>query len=236
MGAIVPWAARRSDAGRTGNSGAFQPPAAAEEPVAVAIELVLALDSSASVDRSEFQLQLDGLALAFRDEEVLQAVENLKPLGVAVAVVQWGGPGETRIVLPFEFLGSARDAKAYGFRASLIRRWMRASSTSIATAIHDSTALIENNGYEGYRKIIDVSGDGPDNSDVDLEAARAAARTAGIVVNGLPIMADDENLAAYYATSVVVGAEAFVEPARNFHDYARAIKEKLLKELRPLAS
>ena len=210
--------------------------AEAQEPVVVGTELVLALDSSASVDRKEFQLQLDGLAQAFRDPEVLQAVENLKPLGVAVAVTQWGGPGETRIVLPFEFLGSARDAKAFGFRASLIRRWMRASSTSIATGILDSAALIATNDYEGYRKIIDISGDGRDNSNVDLAAARDAARKAGIVINGLPIMAGDEGLAAYYESSVIVGADAFAEPARDFDDFARAIKEKLLKELRPLGS
>lgn len=200
------------------------------------IELVLALDSSASVDRDEFQLQLDGLAQAFRDPDVLQAVENLKPLGVAVAVTQWGGPGDTRIVLPFEFLGSARDAKAFGFRASLIRRWMRASSTSIATGILDSAALMATNDYEGYRKIIDISGDGRDNSNVDLAAARDAVRKAGIVINGLPILAGDEELATYYETSVIVGADAFVEPARDFDDFARAITEKLLKELRPLGS
>jgi hypothetical protein len=210
--------------------------AAAAEPEAVGIELVLALDSSASVDRDEFQLQLDGLAMAFRDEEVLQAVENLKPLGAAIAVVQWGGPGETRIVLPFTFIGSARDAKAFGFRASLIRRWMRASSTSIATAINDSTALIASNEHEGFRKIIDISGDGTDNSGIDLDAAREAAREAGIVINGLPIMADDKGLAEYYGASVIAGADAFVEPARDFNDYARAIKEKLLRELRPVGS
>lgn len=202
----------------------------------MSIELVLALDSSASVDREEFQLQLDGLAQAFRDPEVLQAVENMKPLGVAVAVTQWGGPGDTRIVLPFEFLGSARDAKAFGFRASLIRRWMRASSTSIATGILDSAALMATNDYEGYRKIIDISGDGRDNSNVDLAAAREAARKAGIVINGLPIIAGDEGLVAYYESSVIVGADAFAEPARDFDDFARAIKEKLLKELRPLGS
>ena len=93
----------------------------------MAVELVLALDSSASVDRAEFQLQLDGLARAFRDPDVQRAVEDLKPLGAAVAVVQWGAAGETRIVLPFTHLETARDSKAFGFRISLVRRWMRAS-------------------------------------------------------------------------------------------------------------
>ena len=124
-------------------------PAASQDKVPVAIELVLALDSSASVDRAEFQLQLDGLAAAFRDPDVLAAVDRLQPLGAAVAVIQWGGPGETRTVLPFAHLENARDAKAFGFRIGLIRRWMRASSTSIATAIDDSNTLITSNAFGG---------------------------------------------------------------------------------------
>lgn len=210
------------------------PAAALETPVAV--ELVLALDSSASIDRKEFQLQLDGLALAFRDPEVQQAIENLKPLGAAIAVVQWGAAGETRIVLPFTELHTARDSKAFGFRIGLIRRWMRASATSIATAIDDSRALIEGNEYDGQRRVIDVSGDGPDNSGLDIEAARQRAGQAGIVINGLPIMADQDGLDLYYRDHVIIGPDSFIEPARDFEDYIRAIREKLLKELRPLAS
>jgi hypothetical protein len=207
---------------------------AGETPVA--IELVLALDSSASVDRQEFLLQLVGLSEAFRDPEVLQAVEDLKPLGAAVAVVQWGGPGETRIVLPFTMIVSARESKAFGFRIGLIRRWERASSTSIAAALDDSRMLIETNDVDGFRKVIDVSGDGPDNSGLDLESARQRARKAGITVNGLPIMADQRDLDLYYRDKVIIGADSFIEPANDFEDYIRAIREKLLKELRPLAS
>ena len=210
------------------------PAAAAETPVAV--ELVLALDSSASVDGEEFALQLEGLALAFRDPDVQRAVEDLKPLGAAVAVVQWGAPGETRIVLPFTHLESARDSKAFGFRIGLVRRWMRASATSIASGITDSAALIATNEFDGYRKVIDISGDGEDNGGRDLEAARQAAKAQGIVINGLPIMADMPDLDRYYHDHVIIGVDSFVEPARDFEDYIRAIREKLLKELRPLAS
>ncbi|HUR43340.1 MAG TPA: DUF1194 domain-containing protein, partial [Aestuariivirga sp.] len=145
-------------------------PAEAETPVM--LELVLALDSSASVDRTEFRLQLDGLAAAFSDPGVLRQVEALKPFGAAVAVVEWGAPGETRVVLPFTFIQSSRDAKAFSFQISRIRRWMHASSTSIASGIEDSRTLIESNEYEGLRKIIDVSGDGMDNSGADLDGAR----------------------------------------------------------------
>jgi hypothetical protein len=210
-------------------------PAAAQQ-TPVAVELVLALDSSASVDRREFALQIEGLALAFADPEVQRAVENLKPLGAAVAVMQWGAPGETRVILPFTHLHSARDSKAFGFRIGLARRWMWASATSIATAISDGSALIETNEFDGFRRIIDVSGDGEDNAGADLEAARRQANALGIVVNGLPIMADSPSLDRYYREHVITGLDSFIEPARDFEDYVRAIREKLLKELRPLAS
>ncbi len=210
--------------------------AVAQDKVPVAIELVLALDSSASVDHDEFQLQLRGLAAAFRDPDVLGAVDRLKPFGVAVAVTQWGGPGETRTVVPFTHLETARDAKAFGFRIGLIRRWMRASSTSIATAIDDSAALITSNGFEGQRLVIDVSGDGPDNGTADLDAAREHARAAGITVNGLAIEAEDKTLHDFYRDRVIIGADSFVERAHGFDDFIRAIKEKLLRELRPLES
>ena len=90
---------------------ALAAPAQAQTKTPVVIELVLALDSSASVDVKEFELQNEGIARAFRDPEVLQAVDNLRPFGAAIAVVQWGGPGETQVVMPFTHIENARDAK-----------------------------------------------------------------------------------------------------------------------------
>ena len=211
-------------------------PCRAAEPTQVAVELVLAFDASASVDWSEFDLQLKGVALAFADEEVIAAINNLKPFGAAVAVVQWGGPGDTRLVIPFTHIETGRDAKAFGFLSGKITRWHRASETSIGTAIADCTALLLANAYEGQRVIIDISGDGPDNSGVDLQAARTAARRAGITINGLPIEDEDTALTTYYEDSVIAGSGSFTETARGFDDFARAIREKLLRELRPLAS
>ena len=208
----------------------------AEADIPVVLELVLALDSSASVDRQEFQLQLDGLSAAFADPDVLRQVETLKPFGAAIAVVQWGSPGETRVVLPFTHIKSSRDAKAFGFQIGLIRRWMHANSTSIASGIDDSRTLLESNEYHGLLKIIDVSGDGMDNSGADLKGARQRANAAGITVNGLPIMADDSTLDIYYRERVITGAASFIEPAQDFRDYIRAIRAKLLRELRPLQS
>lgn len=202
----------------------------------VAVELVLALDASASMDRAEFDLQVKGLAAAFRDPGVLEALKNLGPAGAAVAVTQWGSANEARVIIPFTRLASARDAKAFGFRISRARRAFMASDTSIATAITHGTALLDENSYHGDRRVIDVSGDGKDNGGLDLASARDLADNSGIVVNGLPIDADGVGLAEYYRESVIIGVDSFVEPASDFPDYARAIREKLIRELRPLGS
>ncbi|HLA02521.1 MAG TPA: DUF1194 domain-containing protein, partial [Aestuariivirga sp.] len=92
------------------------------------------------------------------------------------------------------------------------------------------------NEFEGHRKVIDVSGDGPENSGADLEAARNNALASGITVNGLSIEAEDHDLQDYYLNHVIIGADSFVEPAHGFKDFARAMREKLLRELRPLGS
>jgi Protein of unknown function (DUF1194) len=209
---------------------------AAAEPVPVAVELVLALDASASMDRSEFDLQVKGLAAAFRDEGVLEALKNLGPTGVAIAVTQWGGAAEAQVVLPFAHIRTPREAKAFGFRISRARRAFLASSTSIATAILHGARMLAENGYVGDRRVIDISGDGVDNGGTDLASARDFALNSGLVVNGLPIDADAVGLAAYYRDNVIVGTESFIEPAADFADYARAMREKLIRELRPLGS
>jgi Protein of unknown function (DUF1194) len=209
-------------------------PAQADTPVA--IELVLALDSSASMNREEFALQIKGLAAAFKDPAVLKAVSDLQPLGVAIAVTQWGGPGENRVVVPFTHITTTRQAKAFGFRASRGSRSFYAATTSIATAIEESIALLESNDFTGQRRVIDISGDGIDNSGADLEAMRNTANAMGVTVNGLAIESEQEGLTDYYRDSVIIGADSFVVKAKDFEDYARAIREKLLKELRPLGS
>jgi hypothetical protein len=216
--------------------GLVLPGPAFADATPVAVELVLALDASASMDRAEFDLQVKGLAAAFRDPGVLEALKNLGPMGAAVAVTQWGSATEAKLIIPFTRLSSARDAKAFGFRISRVRRAFMASDTSIATAISHGTQLLDENGYHGDRRVIDVSGDGVDNGGTDLNAARNLAANSGIVVNGLPIDADGVDLTAYYRDKVIIGVDAFVEPAVDFADYARAIREKLIRELRPLGS
>ena len=206
---------------------------AQEERAPVAVELVIAMDCSASVDRTEFDLQVAGLAAAFRDPDVQAAIAALKPLGVAVSVLQWGGEGETITVIPWTQLDTARDALAFSYVGSRMQRWYTTSTTSIKGAIEAAHASLEGNGYEGLRRTIDVSGDGRDNGSPGLAQARREAAATGIVINGLAIESEDRGLAAYYRSSVIAGDGAFVEGARNSQDFARAMRDKLLRELRP---
>ncbi len=209
---------------------------AVAQQTAVNIELLLALDTSASVSMQEFDLQLQGIALAFRDPDVLKAVDNLRPQGVAIAVMQWGGIGESRLIIPFTHIQSARDAKAFGFLIGRSYRFIGATSTSIVTAMEDGLALIEGNAFDGERRVIDVSGDGKDNSGLSLAVAKDQVSAAGVVINGLAIESDEADLTQYYRDNVITGADAFVETANGFNDFARAITEKLVRELRPLGS
>jgi hypothetical protein len=211
-------------------------PAQAAEQTRVEIELVLALDVSASVDLAEFDLQLKGIEAAFKDPEVLKAVENLAPLGAAVAVVQWGGPREFKISIPFTHLVSAQDSKAFGFLAGRAIRAFGATGTSIVTAVGKSADLLETNAFDGNRRVIDVSGDGVDNSGFDLEVTRQDAKAQRIIINGLAIQEDELGLAQYFQDHLIIGPDSFVETANGYADFARAIRAKLLKELRPNSS
>lgn len=206
----------------------------AETPVT--IELLLALDCSASMDRSEFELQVKGLEQAFRDPQVLRAAQDLLPLGAAVGVIQWGGAGEYAEVVPFVHLETAQDYQAFGFRVGLAQRAFTGTNTAISTAISKGVDLLNRNEFDGQRRVIDISGDGVDNGGEDLEFARKLAHQNVVTVNGLAVEADDNGLADYYRTHVKTGSDSFVIRATGFEDFARAIKEKLLKELRPLGS
>jgi hypothetical protein len=207
-----------------------------QEQTEVAIELVLALDASASMSREEFDLQISGLAAAFRDPAVLRAVQDLAPLGVAVSVTQWGGPGESRVVVPFTHITTPTEAKAFGFVLSLHTQNFRAATTSIATAIESGVDLLDANAFEGRRRVIDVSGDGKDNSGLDLNAMRDLALDRGVTVNGLAIESEQLELFEYYKKHVIIGADSFALRAVEFADFPRAMREKLLRELRPLGS
>ena len=210
-------------------------PAIAQNPgVPVALELVLAVDTSASVDAKEFSLQMKGIAAAFRHGDVIAAISALrKSGGIAVSLVQWSEKVRIREVVRFAHVYDARTSKAFAFLVSVAPRASRSGFTAIGAGLHYSAELIDSNGFTGARRIIDLSGDGRANTTPNPQAVRNALVRRGFVINGLAILSDDDTLDQYYKARVAGGPGSFVERAVDYQAFAAAMVRKLLREITP---
>jgi hypothetical protein len=209
-------------------AGAWSAPAAGQ--TAVALELVLAVDASGSVDAREFELQKQGLATAFRDPEVIAALQAFAPAGIAVALMQWSGRHQQMMVVDWTRLSDARSALAFAEAIATTGRWLL-GETAVADALAFGVELLEGNRFEGARRTIDISGDGPTNSGGDPDPVRDAAAAAGITINGLAIVNEIPTLDIYYAEHVIGGPDAFLLVAKDYQDFVEAIRQKLLREI-----
>lgn len=205
-------------------------PAEAQQGTPVDLELVLAIDTSGSVDPWEFNLQLRGIAAAFRDPEVQAAIEGSTPGGLAVTLVQWSGPQEQLATTGWAVLTDGTSATAFAAQTEADGRQFM-GRTAIASVLEFATLLLTHNRFDGYRKVIDLSGDGRANEGRAPGDARDAAVAADITVNALPIMTDVADLDLYYRDQVIGGPGAFLLSALDFDDFARAIRQKLLREI-----
>jgi hypothetical protein len=163
----------------------------------VALELVLAVDSSGSVDFGEFDLQTGGIAGAFRDAEVIAAIEQWAPQGVAVSVVLWSGRGQQRVAVDWTRIGDRESAEALALRIEKMGRGMLAE-TALGEGLQFAFRQLERSPFAGVRRLIDVSGDGRSNVGADPDGFRDGAVAAGITINGLAILNDDITLDLYY--------------------------------------
>ncbi|MEZ5647428.1 MAG: DUF1194 domain-containing protein [Alphaproteobacteria bacterium] len=204
----------------------------------VDLELVLAVDVSRSVDATEAKLQRDGYIAALRDPRVHAAIKSGFNRKIAVLYLEWAGYGNTHIAVNWSSIANLDDANK--FIAQLIKAEpVSASRTSISGAIESAIPLFDNNGYEGERRVIDISGDGPNNTGPLVTVARDAALKRGITINGLPILDDKPsfgypaivNLDLYYENCVIGGNGAFVVVAENFTAFGEAILRKLILEI-----
>lgn len=194
----------------------------------VALELVLALDSSSSISAEEFELQRQGISRAFRDPGVREAIANLGDQGLAVALIQWSGGRMQRVSVDWTHLRDEFDVNLFASAVALSKRLLT-GGTNLGGAVRFSLEQIETNEFEGRRKVIDVSGDGFGGLSPQRERDRAVSR--GVTINGLAILNERPELGNYYATHLVGGAGAFVLTGDSYEDFADAIREKLLQEL-----
>lgn len=203
--------------------------ARATEPVD--LELVLAMDVSSSVDDDEYFLQAFGLAQAFRHPDVISAIQGSTTGGIAVALVQWADANKQALAVDWTPVWDAASAYALSERILNAPRLVVGGQTSISGAISFSVRQIEQNGYDGWRQTIDVSGDGRANSGTPPMLARDRAVEAGITVNGLAILNEEPFVDHYYEHSVIGGEAAFMIVAGDYEDFSAAMIEKLIREI-----
>jgi hypothetical protein len=206
-------------------------PTASRSAEFVDLELLLAVDVSASVDYREYSLQMQGLAEAFRHPDVVSAIRASAPNGLAVALMLWAGPSEQAYAVPWFIVAGQSSASTFAARISLVPRPPTSGGTAIGDALVAGVSLLIENNIEAPRRVIDVSGDGRTNQGTSPGPVRTYAVSLGMTVNGLAILNAEPHLVAYYRDLVIGGPGAFVLSAADFEDFARAIRMKLIREI-----
>lgn len=200
-------------------------------PVAACdIALVLAMDVSGSVDAHEYQLQTQGIAAALHDPAIIDAMVSNR---AQLSVVQWSGAREQAVALPWTAIATPADVRALASRIAAMPRVFAGSNTAVGRAI-DLAAAQFGPATACRRWVIDVSGDGDENEGYSVLQARRAAAQRAIMINGLAIesAATGRAITNFYSRWVVTRG-GFVITARDFDDFARAMRAKLLRELIP---
>ena len=224
MVAIIVLAEMRSAAAQSGPLATY-----------VDLELILAVDVSGSMDGMEQRFQRAGYLAAIAHPDVIRAIRSGPNRRIALTYIEWAGDGAQSVTVPWRIVSDRPSAEA--FVAELKRRpvaYLR--GTSIANILEFGTGYFDRNNVTGLRRVIDVSGDGPNNEGWPVTQVRDEVLAKGIVINGLPIMLEEVygmsfGLDVYYRDCVIGGPGSFVLPLTRSQDWAEAIRRKLVLEI-----
>ncbi len=197
---------------------------------ACALELILAVDVSGSIDSNEFDLQKNGLADAFDNPSLIAAIGELEG-GALVTMTHWSGSTRHRQMTGWHRLTDADSMAAFAAEARAAGRAWRNFSTAIGEALVHAAEVSAAVPETCKRRVIDVSGDGVSNEGKEPFVVSEALAAEGYIINGLVIRGADPDPAAHFRAQVIAGPGAFVEIAADFSDYPRAILRKLLLEI-----
>lgn len=208
----------------------------------VDVALVLTVDASGSIDSGEFLLQKQGIAGAVADPEVLSTIRSGRNGRIAIAYVEWGAPGAAQMMVDWMLVEDEASAAAFGNAVLTAPRSVQ-SYNAIGDAIDLAVRLFDVCPCQPTRRIIDVSGDNPDNrSRRPAPLARDMAVAAGVTINALAIVQDGRLgaegrpwLVETYERTVIGGFGAFAIAANTRADFARALREKMVLEISGLA-
>lgn len=204
----------------------------------VDVELFLAVDVSRSMSPAELEIQRRGYAEALTSPQVMTAIQSGLLGRIAITYVEWAGEHAQRMIVPWTLIQTDTDAEMIA-RQITARFDEGLRRTSISGALLYAQNDFEDNGFMGLRRVIDVSGDGPNNQGRPVERARDAALAQGFIINGLPLMTQDAlseiwgipDLDIYYRNCVIGGPGAFVIPVLAWDQFSAAVKRKLVLEI-----
>jgi hypothetical protein len=203
----------------------------------VDLELALFVDVSQSMDNDEHMLQRHGYADAFRHEDVIDSIAYGAANGIAVAYVEWGDAYAQTVIVDWMLIRTREDALRFADLLDASRVYPE-RRTSISGALRNAATMIETNRFDGARRVIDISGDGPNNAGGIVTEARDEVVERGIVINGLPIMLHDaldwfdiSELDKYYEHCVIGGPGSFIAPVRSMEELGATIRGKLVLEI-----
>lgn len=206
----------------------------------VDLELVLLADATGSIDDAEIRFQREGYAKGMTDPAVLRAIENTLTGRIAVTYVEWAGASSQHVVVDWMIIDGAQSAQAFASAIMPPPRlaWGR---NAIGAALLFGTNSILNNQYEGLRKVIDFSADGPINFDgPPTEVGRAAALSQGITINGLSVLCRTCSGRPFsggfspeeiFRQQIIGGPGAFLVTAESAQTFADAVRRKLVLEI-----
>ena len=212
---------------------------AGAEKVSVDLELALGVDVSGSVDEEEAMLQRNGYINAFRHPAILEAIQRGPKGRIAVGYYEWAGFGHMKIIAPWTLIEDKKSALEFANALSKGEP-QTARRTAISAGIMMGAEWFDKNNFKGVRRVIDISGDGPNNWGEPVNVVRDRVASRGITINGLPIVNDRptfsgrpplKDLDLYYRDCVIGGPGAFYVVARDFKDFGRAVMRKLILEI-----
>lgn len=195
------------------------------------LRLVLAVDCSFSVDDREFALQMQGIAGAFRSEEVIRAIGDGKHGRIAVLLMQWSNISSQIVAVPWMVVHDRASSLQFAGKVAGAPRLTAEGGTSLSSALTFAAELLDRSGGDALRQVVDISADGRNNSGEEMGVVRNALVSRGITVNGLPILDEVATLHRYFLRHVVGGRGFFVVEARSFEAYAEAMHRKLIMEI-----
>ncbi|WP_292648930.1 DUF1194 domain-containing protein [Mesorhizobium sp.] len=210
------------------------PLAAPADTIAVDVELVLAVDISHSMDEREFALQRAGYVEALRHPDFIKAVRSGVKGRIALAYFEWAGTVRDDALIAWQVIDNAESANAFADKIEA-RPFRSFRGTSISGALAFGAKLLGGTAFDATRRVIDISGDGPNNIGMPVTTTRDAAVANGIVINGLPILISPSpsfnHLDQYYAECVTGGPGSFVLPVYAASEFVTAIRRKLVLEV-----